>query len=270
MTELIKVTQLPVIEDRLRSMKDYVESKVSEAMSLVCTEDTVQVVKATRAELTKIFSELETTRKSVKAEILAPYERFEAVYQECVSNAFKRADADLKKKIVDVESAMKLRCEDALREYYSELCEAYHIDFVPFERSGVVVSMADAKAKTQPPKKLREQLDQFIADIANSVAMISAMDNSEEIMIEFKNSLNSVAAIATVQERHRRIEAERALRSAQEATKAREGAAIQKVEAFAPPVEKEPEVRCHFTVIATKSQLKQLKDFMNKEGIRYE
>lgn len=278
MNDLIKVIQLPVIEEQLRTAKDFVDKTVSDAMSLVCTEETVQAVKSARADLNKQFAELEEQRKAVKAAVLDPYNRFEAVYKECVSDAFKRADANLKQKISDVEGDMKRRCEDGLREYYAELCEANHIDFVRFERSGVVVSMADAKSKMQPPKKLREQLSKFVAGIAAGVELIATMDDADEIMDEFKRSLDAASAIATVRDRHRRIDAEKADRAEREATKAKEAVAVKKVEAFAPPVEQDPEpiqepdksYRCTFTVTATKPQLKRLKEFLNQEGIQYE
>lgn len=276
MTDLIKVTQLPIIEERLMAAKEFVDKTVADAMALVCTEETVQSVKATRTELNKQFAALEDQRKTVKAAVLDPYNRFEAVYKECVSDAYRRADADLKQKINDVEGEMKSRCEAGLREYFAELCTAYHIDFLPFDRAGIVVSMADAKSKTQPPKKLREQLALFVAGVAQSVELISGMDDSEEIMTEYKRCFDAAAAIGIVQERHRRIEAEKAAKAEREAAKAQEAAAVAKVEAFAPPVEqapepeKEKEYRCSFTVRATKTQLKKLKEFMNTEGIQYE
>ena len=281
MNELIVVKQLPIIEENLRAAKEFVDKTVAEAMALVCTEETVQSVKATRTELNKQFAALEDQRKAVKAAVLDPYNRFEAVYKECVSDAYRRADADLKQKISDVEGGMKRQCEAGLREYYTELCAAYHVDFVPYERTGVVVSMTDAKSKTQPPKKLREQLAIFVADVAQSVERISGMDHAEEIMADFKVTLNAMEAIGIVQERHRRIEAEKAARAEREAAREQEAAAVAKVEAFAPPVEQEqpaevpapePErvFRCKFMVRATKTQLKKLKEFMNTEGIIYE
>ena len=115
MNELIKVVQLPVIEEQLRSMKETVDKRVEEALSLVCSEETIQTVKSARAELNKEFQELEEQRKEVKKAVLSPYERFETVYKECVSDAFKRADAALKSKVDATEREIKQRCEDGLR-----------------------------------------------------------------------------------------------------------------------------------------------------------
>ena len=255
MNELIKVVQLPVIEEQLRSMKEAVDKRVEEALSLVCTEETIQTVKSARAELNKEFQALEEQRK------------------ECVSDAFKKADAALKGKVDATEREIKQRCEDGLREYFAELCAAERVDFVRYEQADIVVDMASAKQKT--PKKLREKLADFVAGIARNMELISGMDDAEEIMVEFKRSLDAPAAISTVQERHRRIEAEKEAQALREEQRAREAEAVAKVEAAAPPVteppvESEKVYRCSFSVVATKTQLKKLKDFMIQEGIRYE
>lgn len=273
MNELIKVTQLPVIEERLRSAKDAVDQRVAEAMALVCTEETVQTVKVARAELRKQFDELEEQRKAVKAAVLDPYNRFEQVYKECVSDAFKAADAALKQKIGDVETEIKNRCEEDLREYFYELCAAHHLNFLLYEQAGIKVDMASAKQKT--PKKLREQLAQFVARVASDVDRIADMDDAEEIMAEYKETLSAMDAIGIVRERHRRIEEERAAKEARATAKAQEAEAVKKVEVVAPPIQapipqEEPILVCAFTVRATRTKLRKLKDFMNMEGICYE
>ena len=273
MDALIQVKQLPVIEEHLRSMKEAVDKRVEEALSLVCTEETVKSVKNVRADLNKEFQALEDQRKEVKKAVLGPYEQFEAVYKESVGDAYRWADLELKKKINDTENEIKKRCEDSLREYFAELCVAERVDFVRYEQSGIVVDMASAKQKT--PKKLREKLADFVAGISRSMELISGMDDSEEIMVEFKRTLDAPAAITTVQERHRRIEAEKEAQALREAQRAREAEAVAMVEAAAPqivepPIEAEKVYRCTFTVSATKPQLKKLKDFMIQEGIRFE
>ena len=271
--ELIRLVQMPIIEERLRAAKDFVDATVESAMSLVCTEETVQSVKKTRAELNRQFTELEEKRKAVKTAVLAPYNQFEAIYKECVSDAFKKADADLKKKINDVEGEMKRRCEDALRDYFAELCEVNHIDFIPWERVGITISMADAKAKTQPPKKLKDQLKDFIDGIVQDMELIASMDCPEEIMAEFVQSLDAARSIAIVQARHKRIEEEKAAKAAREEAKAREAEVVKKVESFAPPVAAPaaPKVgRVTFTVTDTIDRLKILKKFLVDNGYKYE
>lgn len=268
--ELIVVKQLPVIEERLRSMKESVDRRVANALALVCTEDTVQAVKAERAKLNQEFALLEEQRKAAKKAVLGPYERFESIYRECISDTFREADTKLKGKIGDVEFEIKRRCEEGLRDYFAELCAVYHLDWLTYDRAGIKVDMASAKAKT--PQKLRKQLAEFVTSVAESVDRINAMDDSGEVMVEFKRSLNAADAVYTVQERHRRVEQEQAEKEARKAVREREVEAVRRVEALAPPVQTQQAkiVKCTFTVHTTMDKLKKLKEFMNMEGIKYE
>ena len=92
-TELIVISQLPVIEEQLKALKERWEAKAAEAASMVCTEDTVQALKSTRAEMRKEFEEADTQRKAVKARYMEPWDKVEATFKDCVKDAFTRADA---------------------------------------------------------------------------------------------------------------------------------------------------------------------------------
>ena len=276
--ELIRVVQLPVIEEQLRAMKEQVDQKVADALSLVCTDETLSTVKDVRASLNKDFKALEEQRKAVKKAVMGPYEAFEKVYKECVSDAFNHADYELKGKIADVENAIKGACEVEMRTYFSEVAAAAHVEWLKYEWAGVKVDMASARQKSHA--KLREQIAAFVVRVSQDVTTISGMEDAEEIMAEYRQCLDLGRALGTVQERHQRIEDER--RGAEERKAAMEAqqAAVEKVDAAAPPTAFEPPVavpvepekvyKCSFTVRATKEQLRKLKEFMFKEGIRYE
>lgn len=276
--ELIVVKQLPEIEERLRTVKESVNRRVSNALAMVCTEETLQAVKAERAKLNQEFAILEDQRKAAKKAVLEPYERFEEVYRDCVSIGFKQADEALRSKISEVESEIKRRCEEGLRDYFAELCAVHHLDWLTYERAGIKVDMASAKAKT--PKKLRNQLRDFVLVVRSSVDAIMKSDNSPEIMEEYQRSLNVANAICVVQERHRHIEEQKAAQEAHKAEQEREMEMVRRVEALAPPVvmekpsEKDPNEiipKLTFTVInATRAQLRRVREFLNMEGIKYE
>lgn len=271
MENLIVVKQLPVIEEQLRTLKEKWEQRALDAEGMVCTEETIQAVKAFRAEMNKELEGVEARRKTVKNAVMGPYNAFEAVYKDCITDAYKRAYAALTIKINKVELDIKTRCEDGLREYFAELCAVHHLDWLTYERAGIKVDMASAKAKT--PKRLREQLAAFVKDISENVSVISGMNNAAEMMVEYQRCLNFADAYDAVQERHRRIEEQKAAQEARKAEQEREAEMVRRVEALAPPVvveALEPVVKCTFTVHATKAQLRKLKEFLNMEGIKYE
>lgn len=279
--ELIRVVQLPVIEEQLRAMKEQVDQKVADALSLVCTDETLSTVKEVRASLNKDFKALEEQRKAVKKAVMGPYEAFEKVYKECVSDAFNHADYELKCKIADVENAIKGACEEEMRTYFSELAAAEHVEWLKYEWAGVKVDMASARQKSHA--KLREQIAAFVVRVSQDVTTISGMEDAEEIMAEYRQCLDLGRALGIVQERHQRIEDERRAAEERKAAQEAQKAAVEKVDAAAPPTAFEPPVaapvaqqeeekvyKCSFTVRATKTQLRKLKEFMMQEGIRYE
>lgn len=268
---LIRVTQLPVIEEQLRTVKDRVDASVKQALALVCNEETLAAVKNTRADIGKQFKELEDMRKAVKKAVMGPYERFEAVYWECVSDAFRRADADLKGKIDATEQEIKGRCEKQLEAYFQELCAVNHVDFLTFAQTGVKVDMASARAKA--PKKLMDRLRVIVEGCAQAMATIDGMEHGDEIAVEYKKCLDLTFAIRLVTERHQKLEAERQLKAEAEAACIRFGPGPEPAEVTPVPkrVQKAAVERltCTFTVTDTRERLKLLKNFLDSNGYQY-
>lgn len=279
MNALIKLTQLPVIEECLRTQKDKWEQMVSEADAMVCTEDTVQSVKAMRSRMKKEFDEAEAQRKTIKQAIMAPYNALEAVYRECITDAFSRAYEALSGKILAVEETMKRRCEDSLREYFAELCAVRHLDWMTYEQAGIKVDMASAKSKT--PKRLRDQLTAFVTQVGDSVDRINLLDDAEEIMVEYQQTLDAAGAICAVKERHRRIEEQKAVRDASASERELESEMVRRVEALAPPVvvpAAEETIKVSLVLHPTRRQyeekirplMRRIKEICDMEGIKYE
>ena len=267
---LIQVKQLPIIEERLRELKEVTERRVEEAISLVVSDETLAAVKAVRAELNRDFTEYENQRKAVKAAILAPYEQFEGIYRACVSEPFRRADAELKGKIEAVERGIKAQCEERLVAYFRELCAANRVDFLPFERTGVTVDLASGRQKT--PKKLMEQLRLKVEGCAQDMAAIGTMEHGEEIAVEYRQCLDLGAAVQRVTERHEQLERERVRR--EEAPPAQQAAA-DRAEVAAPVPKRVQKaaietLTCTFTVTDTLERLKLLKGFLDSNGYKYD
>lgn len=273
-------TQPPVISENLLDLNARVSSITTMLSALPPEPENLPQVKKARADLRRYFESLEEQRKAVKAAVMAPYNEAEARYKRLVSDPINQADKLCKDFVDGVEASMKRQCEEGLREYFSELCAANHVEFLKFEQAGIVVDMASAKQKT--PKKLREQLAQFVSRISSEVDMIADMQDAEEIMVEYQKTLNCPRAIAEVAERHRLIQAQKEAAIARSAAKIAEAEAVQKVDAISPPVPAQPpqegkRYRISFVLRPTEAQmeklrpvLRDLKDFLKQEGIYYE
>ena len=280
-TALIQVTSLPQIQERLHALRERWEQYAADAEALVCTEDTVQAVKATRADMRREFDEADAARKAAKAAYMAPWDAVEAIYKECVSEAFKRADGALKGKIGEFEDELKAKCKAELESYHAELCAAHGIDFLSLDTAlhigGLKIGLADAKSKTG--KKLKTDLAEVVARIAVGVDQIGQMDEDDraEIMAEYKQRFDVGAAVAAVDGRKRRIAAEKAAEDARRTQQEAAQDALERVAMVTPSREvKEPQraseriFRITFTINCTREQGLKVREFLEREGIKYE
>lgn len=276
--EIIVVKQLPEIEEHLQAIKEEVNAKVKTALSLVCTEDTVKAVKKVRTSLNKDLKDFEERRKAVKKAIMTPYEAFETVYKDCVSDTYKKADVELKKKIDGVENELKERKRTEVKEYFDEYLTATGIDFVTFDNAHINVTLSASM------KSLKEQAKTFIDRICDDLNLIDTQEHKDEILYEYKQSLNVSGAITAITNRYKAIEEAKAREEERKAREQAKAEAVAKVEAvappvavtppavepIAPPVEEEKTYTLKFTVRGTMPQLKALKEFLNNGGYDYE
>ena len=188
--QVIELQQLPIIVERLHSVKADIERRTAEATSLICTEETYRSVKDARAQLTKEFKEYEAQRTAIKSKILEPYNAFEQAYRECVTAPFQQADAELKQKIADVTSGIVAQKTEALMDYYGELVEAADIDWLDNLTYRPKVNMSDSLTS------LKKQAKAFVDGIVADVAAIEGMGNAAEIMVEYRSNLDLPNAMA--------------------------------------------------------------------------
>lgn len=290
--QVIELQQLPIIVERLHSVKADIEQRTADALSLVCTEQTYKSVKDARAQLTKEFKEYEAQRIAVKDKILEPYTEFEKVYRECITVPFQTADAELKRKITDVTSGIVAQKTDAVQEYYNELVAAAGIDWMDDLTYRPKVNMSDSVTA------LKKQAKAFVDGIVSDVTAIDAMESSAEVMVEYRKNLDLPTAIKVVDNRHKALEEQRRLEEERRVRQAEREAAAEKVRAAAAaaaqtqpepaqeisvdpempvqpdaePVSQpkpEPILMTRFYAKGTKAQLIGLKNYLEKEGIEY-
>ena len=291
-SSLIQVKQIPVIIENLKSVKSEIEKKVNSACEMVCTDENYKEIKKLRSELNKEFSEFESRRKAVKSEIMTPYEAFETVYKDCVTNPYKKADSALKGKINATEQELKRVKYEKSKSYFEEYKKSLGIDFVTYEQVNLNITMSVSL------KKLKETIKNFLDKIMDDLKLISTQPHTDEILYEYKRSLNVSASITTVSERFKTIEAEKARAEAEKAEREKAEQVMKDTiaeyepfvanvpEEVAPPVDETPTVQeseehseekilsLSFKVYGTKSQLKDfaltVKQLISERGLRYE
>lgn len=291
-SSLIQVKQIPVIIENLKSVKSEIEKKVNSACEMVCTDENYKEIKKLRSELNKEFSEFESRRKAVKSEIMTPYEAFETVYTDCVTKPYKKADSALKGKINATEQELKRVKYEKSKSYFEEYKKSLGIDFVTYEQVNLNITMSVSL------KKLKETIKNFLDKVMDDLKLIATQEHTDEILYEYKRSLNVSASITTVSERFKTIEAEKARAEAEKAEREKAEQVMKDTiaeyepfvanvpEEVAPPEDETPTVQeseerseekilsLSFKVYGTKSQLKDfaltVKQLISERGLRYE
>lgn len=290
--EIIVVEQLPIIRQQLEIMRDSIKQDIDTALSLDVTEETVKEIKGIRSRLNNDYKVLEKARIEVKKKILSPYEKFEAIYKDCISSVYGPADEILKKKIADVEDRLKKTKQQEIEAYFSEYCLSKGIDFLGFHQAGVAITLTASK------KSLKAQVAAFVNKVAEEIAFISTQEHTPEVLVEYKKSLNAVQAMTVVSNRHKALEAEQLRIEQARQREAQQAQVTQRVEQVlaeemppqapaapiaaplpAPAVTLAPEVSgvtpekilsAKFTVKGTKVQLLALRRFLLEGGYDFE
>ena len=264
--DLIKIVSLPVIKVHLEQLAVEIKEKVSKIDGLVVNEDTVKETKKLRAELNKEFKELEMQRYAVKHEIMRKYDEFEAIYNECVKDIYNKADSELKEKIFSVEDKLRLEKENTLREFAEQHFKDRDIEnIVKFEDIGLKVTLSASM------KSFKDKILEFVDRVENDLNLIKEEEYSNEILLEYKNTLDYVKAKTIVTERKKELERLELQEELKEDKKALEEKVIEEVDEIITPVEVDEElITVSFRVTGSKDKIRKIRDFIIEMGLEYE
>ena len=292
---IITVQQLPVIVyERLESVGQEIDKRIA-ALDLdkqLVTEDTKKAVKDTKVMLKKELEDFEKQRKRIKEQVVAPYEAFEKAYNSFIKVKYEKADGILKVKIDEFDRKLKADKEARIRAYFTELCQANNIDFLPFERLGLKIGLSDSD------KSLKDIVNTNIDNVVKSLEFIESLTDPDEykaeILADYKQTLDVMRSINNAKYRKQQREAELQRLEAQKAraeqarlaaeARAKEVAPLQAPEEVPPPAIQEApappqevpapapqEEILHFTlgVSGTRAQLRALRQFLETNNINY-
>lgn len=215
--EIIILKQAPIITyDKIKEVGEQVQKRIADLdlENQVITEQTKQSAKNTRADLNKEFKVFEEQRKIIKANVLEPLNEFEDNYKNFIAQHYQKADKVLKDKIDFFENQLKEEKAQRVKAFFEELCQAEKIDFVPYERLGLNITLSVAETQ------LRRQVEEFVTKVVNDVDLINSITESDEykseVLFEYKKSLDANHSFRVVKERQEakqreltRIEAEK-------------------------------------------------------------
>lgn len=239
--------------------------------SLVITDDMLKDIDDEKKQINKAKKAVATYRKDIVKEFKKPIEQFELLAKE-TEKILEEAYDTCNEAVARHNDELKAKKTEEVKAYFDEYAQSLNIDFVKFERLGLNVTLSASM------KSLKETVKVCLDKIASELDLINIQKEEliPDMLVEYKKTLNVASAIKNVTDRHKAIEEEKARQEALKALKAEEEKSVAKVkevvqEVTAPvEVEEVKTYRSTFTVYGTIDQLKSLKEFMEKEGMRYD
>lgn len=275
-----RVKSLGEIESNMKEVKEYVEALNDYYKNIEFTEETMKEAKEEKAKINKFKAEVANYRKNIVAEYNKPIKIFDNTAKE-TEKLLTDTYSIINNQVSEFENKQKREKEQEIKDYFEEYKTANNIDFVNFEQANINVTLTASK------KSLKEQAKKFIDEIVDDLKLVETQDCKEEILVEYKQTLNISRAIQDVANRHKLLEEEKrkqeelkskqleeAQRQAEISIKEQEIATKNALDNFvieAPKVEEQEEILVlKFTVKGTKTKLKELKKFLEDGGYDYE
>ena len=274
MNEIAVLKTRPIIEF---SKMAEVGLKVKERLekydfeNLVVTDENIKEIKELRTELRKEFDLAEEKRKLIKKEVNDPYLQFEESFKDNIAKHYQDADSKLKKAIDDVENLMKKKKEEKVRSLFNELVVKHELDFLKFEMMKLNITLSSSL------KSLNDEVDNFIRTVLSDISLINSQEYSDRIFVEYKRSLNVSQAIhkiiKDVKEEQELIDRKNKVLEVVEVKEEikDQGIKVLNTEEVNKIIEEAVEIlTVSFTIKDTRSNIIKVREFMKKEGIKYE
>ena len=283
--EIAIIEQLPKITEKIKEVGAELDKRLEDLKldSLVCNEETRKSIKELRTNLSSELKDFESQRIEIKAKINEPYDAFNKAYEEEIKTKYQQADLTLKAKIDEVENELKAKARKLALEYFNEY-KASKVNlkdnYLSFEELNLSINLDALTDKGALVKKYRDAIVEKVDNVERDIETINTMAHNDEILVEYLKNKNLSLAIKEVNDRHVILDqVQRDYEIVQEKQK-QEEQVIEKVEeVLSAPIEKqtyfddfteqekvEEMYEMTFTVKATLPRLKELKNYLIKEG----
>ena len=291
MNEIAIVEQLPVINEKIKEVGEQLTKRLKKLNldKLVCNDETRKEIKNLRTELGKELKAFEEQRKNIKTKINEPYEVFNQTYEKEIKEKYQNADLILKNKIDLVETEIKNNAKILAVEYFEEYKKSksnIEDNYIKFDELNLQIGLDALTEKGTLVKKYKDAISSKLDEVERDIETINTMEHNNEILVEYLKHKNLSLAIKEVNDRHFVLEQVRERQELAKERKIEEEKIVEKVEeVLSAPVEEVPEVQMTiddfsdnekteseekfemtFTVKGTLTKLKELKEYLIKEG----
>ncbi len=255
------IVGVATIENNIEVAKEYALEMRDYYSQVVFSEETKKEAEEQKAEINKQKKKIEDFRKQIIARYNEPIKKFETIAKE-TEKILKETYDFINEQVKEFDNKELKEIEEKIRWYFNEYKQSQEVEFVTFEQLDLKITKGLITSTGNLNKKTQEQIKSFVDGVKKDLELIDTLEFKEEILVEYKKTLKCASAIADVQDRHRQLEEMKKPVTDDEVQ--------EKISHVSAPIEEEKKYQLTFKVTGTKTQLKQLKEFLESGGYDYE
>ena len=266
-----EIKALAPIQFNYEDIKKWITEKAKEYKSMVYTEETITNAKSDRATLNKVAKALNDEKIRIKKKVLKPFEDFESKCKELqgiITDASNSIDIQVKAFETKEQEEKKKQIEDLFNTYIGDFKELIIFEQIFNQRW---------LNKTYTIKKIEDEIKHLIAKTTTDLKVIDAQIQDESINKSVKNYYfnnitdpsilgNSLQEGMKIDENNKKIE-ELNKQKAEQEKKVQNYIIEQAKESD--KVEGKNLLTIDFRVTATKEQFMVIREFFEKNNIKY-
>lgn len=255
-----EIKGISTIENNINKAKEYAINLKEYYSKITFSEEEKKDAETEKAEINKQKKIVADFRKKIVADFNKPIEDFERTAKETEKILSETYDfINEQVKVFDQAELEKVR--EKVESYFNEYAISKDIDFIKFEDMKMSITKGCITASGNLSKKTMDQINLFVDSVRRDLDLIEQTDYKDEVLIEFKKTLQCGSSIVIVQDRHKQLE-----QLKQETNEEPKEEPIENKVLQAPVVE-EKRYSMTFTVYGTKNQLSELTKYLEKEGL---
>lgn len=257
-----KIKTLGEIEDNIQTVKEYALNLKAYYSGIVFTEETKKDAEEQKAEVNKQKKQVADFRKQIIAKYNEPIKLFEETAKETeklLGDTYEFINEQVKK--FDLAELEKVK--EKVEKYFEEYKLSKDIDFIKFDDLNINITKGLLTSTGNLTKKVQDQITDFVDSVRKNLDLIQTLEFKEEILVEYKKTLKCADSIAEVQDRHRQLEELEKQKKEEPLT---DDKVQEKISYVSAPKAEEKVYSMTFTVKGTMTRLKELKEYLLKEG----
>lgn len=186
----VTVTQTPgKIKCNLDEIKEALAVQMTAYSGLEITEDNVKTAKKDLAVLRKIRTAVDTRRKEIKNEFMAPYEQFEAQVKEVLA-VIDKPIGEIDKEVKSLDAKRAALKMEHIKDLYLECLKDY-IPYLPLEK----VFKESWLNATVKDKDIKYDMSEAKVKVQSDLDVIHGLNSEieDEILEIYRNNDNNLA-----------------------------------------------------------------------------